>query len=166
MTTVVAVLVVGLAGGLWYVTGRESRAAADRLGDLVVSEPHRGRDHVPSTTTDAAPTSGDHQGGAVCGVYDRVMTADQQIHTLEHGAIVYQYRPDDVQDTEVQALADLADEFGSHVLVAPNPDLDAPFVATAWTRKMRLDEVDVDRARDFGVAFTGNGPESVACPLN
>ena len=68
-------------------------------------------------------------------------------------------------EDHVEALAELAREFGSHVTVAPNPALPEPFVATAWTRHMELPEADVDRARDFAIAFRERGPERVACDV-
>lgn len=71
----------------------------------------------------------------------------------------------DLDRDAVEAIEDLARGFDSHVLVAPNPDLDAPVVATAWTRKLRLQQVDLDALRDFAIMFRQRGPEDVACPL-
>jgi hypothetical protein len=159
------VLVAAIIGGIWFMTGRERRAATAELGDLVVSEPSLGRNHVASTTTDPAPTSGDHLGPAVCGVVLEPLSADVQIHSLEHGSVLFQYRQADVSEEDIAALEQLAHEFGSHVTVAPNPRLPEPFVATAWTRRMELPAVDIDLARSFAVAFRERGPERVDCDV-
>lgn len=165
LTALAAIVLLGGAGAVYLVTSADRRAAEDRLGDLVTVEHDLGRTHVASTTNDPAPTSGPHSGAPVCGVVSRPVPVDAQIHALEHGAVAYQYRDADVGADGVAALADLAEDLGSLVLVAPNPQLDAPVVATAWNRKMRVDEVDVDRLRDFATAFRGRGPEDVPCPL-
>ncbi|MGH3443406.1 MAG: DUF3105 domain-containing protein [Nitriliruptorales bacterium] len=157
--------VVGLVGGLYLATSWDRLAAGRRLGDLVVKERFLGRAHSSPVTTDPAPTSGNHTAGAECGVRSAPVDPSVQIHTLEHGGVVFQYREDDIDPAAIERLEGLAPEFGSHVLVAPNPSVDAPIVATAWTRKMRLDEVDMEALRDFAIAFRGQGPESVRCPV-
>lgn len=148
-------------------TGRERRAALDRLGDAVATERSLGRAHVPSTTAHPAPTSGPHSGAARCGVLPLPLGTDSQIHSLEHGSVPFQHREADVDadDVAVEALAELAHEFGSHVTIAPNPHLSQPFVATASTRRMALPTVDLDRARDFAIAFRQRGPERVDCDV-
>lgn len=159
----VIVLVSAVAGSLWYVTGRDRREAAARLGDLVVSEADLGRTHVASTSSQPAPTSGPHSGPAVCGVLHGPLGVDSQIHSLEHGSVLFQYRAGDVGDDDVEGLERIAREFGSHVTVAPNPALPEPFVATAWTRRAEFAAVDLDQARDFAIAFRQRGPERVDC---
>lgn len=162
---VAVLLVLAVIAGVWFVTGRERRAAVASLEDLVVVEDSRGRDHVASTTSDPAPTSGAHLGPAVCGVFSEPLSPDVQIHSLEHGSVLFQYREADVSESDIDALAQIANDFGSHVTVAPNPRLPEPFVATAWTRRMELPAVDRDRARDFATAFRERGPERVDCDL-
>lgn len=161
----VLTLVAAVAVSLWWVTGRDRREAEARLGTVVVREANLGRDHVPSTSTAAAPTSGPHSGPAVCGVLHGPLGVDSQIHSLEHGSVLFQYRPDDVSSEDIDSLGRLAGEFGSHVTVAPNPSLAEPFVATAWTRRAEFAAVDLDRARDFAIAFRQRGPERVDCDV-
>jgi hypothetical protein len=157
--------VAAIVGGVWLVTGRDRREALARLGDAVVAERSIGRDHVASTTTEPAPTSGPHSGPALCGVYSRPFDPDAQIHSLEHGSVLFQYREGDVSDAEIDALDRIAEEFGSHLTVAPNPGFREPFVATAWTRRMESPAVDLDRARNFAIAFRQRGPERVPCDV-
>jgi hypothetical protein len=162
---IAVLLVAALVGGVWYLAGSERREASARLGDLVITEASLGRDHVPSTTADPAPTSGPHLGPALCGVYFEPLSADEQIHSLEHGSVLFQYREGDVSESEIDQLEDLAREFGSHVTVAPNPQLPTPFVATAWTKRMELPRIDADLARDFAILFRERGPERVDCDV-
>ena len=49
------------------------------------------------------------------------------------------------------------------VLVAPNPDIDASVVATAWGRRLRLDRADGSLLRAFVTAHAGIGPQVMAC---
>lgn len=139
------------------------REAVARRGDVVATEANLGRAHVASTSSDPAPTSGPHSGPAVCGVFSRPLDADAQIHSLEHGSVLLQYRPDDATEEDIEELGRIAGDFGSHVTVAPNPRLPGPFVATAWTRRAEFATVDVARARDFAIAFRQRGPERVDC---
>lgn len=159
----VALLLAAVAGVV-YLAGSERRAAQARLGELVAVEESRGRAHTATVTAEAAPTSGPHLEGAVCGVQRTPVPPGAQIHALEHGAVAFQYRPGELEPDHVSSLESLGDEFGDHVLVAPNPSLDAPVMATAWTRRMALDEVDTALLRDFATAFRTRGPESAACP--
>lgn len=155
---------VGLIAGGVYLAGSERRAARDLLGDRVVPEASLRRDHIPSATQDPTPTSGPHSGPAVCGVQSTPVPADAQIHALEHGAVAFQYRQEQTEDDEIAALEELAAGYDTDVLVAPNPALDAPIVATAWRHRMRLDEADPELLEAFTTAFRGRGPENVDCP--
>ena len=157
--------VAGLIAGGFYLAGSERREARDLLGDRVAVESSLGRDHVPSTTQDPTPTSGPHSGPAICGVQSVPIPADAQIHALEHGAVAFQYLPDRLDSAELAGLTDLAEGYDTDVLVAPNPGLDSPVVATAWTRRMLLDDLDLDVLETFATAFRGRGPENVDCPV-
>ncbi|MEX2549695.1 MAG: DUF3105 domain-containing protein, partial [Nitriliruptoraceae bacterium] len=79
-------------------------------------------------------------------------------------AVAFQYLPHQIGDADLAALEALADGYDSDVLVAPNPGLDAPIVATAWTRRMELETADPVLLEAFASAFRGRGPESVDCP--
>lgn len=108
----------------------------------------------PDYATDP-PTSGPHEPGpARSGVLDEPLSRPQQVGQLEAGAVLLQYRPDlDAgQRAELEALA------GDRVVVAPNPDLPTPVVATAWVRKMECRAVDAGALRAFAEAHVGQGP--------
>ncbi|MBS3940758.1 MAG: DUF3105 domain-containing protein [Actinobacteria bacterium] len=159
-----AALVLAAVTGAVYLSGNERRAAQARLGGLVAVEDNRGRAHTATATAEPAPTSGPHLEGAVCGVQRAPVPPGAQIHALEHGAVALQYRPDELEPDDVSSLESFGAELGDHVLVAPNPSLEVPLMATAWTRRMVLDEVDAALLRDFATAFRTRGPESAPCP--
>ena len=100
------------------------------------------------------PTSGPHQPGPVIGgVVDTPLSRPQQVGQLEAGAVLLQHR-----DLPTAELAELEALAGDQVIVAPNPDLPAPVVATAWTRKLICEAVDVDALAAFAEAHAGAGP--------
>jgi hypothetical protein len=106
--------------------------------------------------TSDPPTSGPHQPGPeVDGVADEPLPPPIQVGILERGDVLVQFDPS-LDDAAVAGLEELA---GSDVVVAPNPDLPAPVVATAWLFKRTCDAVDVEALTAFAAAHAGQGPE-------
>ena len=118
--------------------------------------------HVVGTEEDIdylsdPPTSGPHQPApAVEGVSDAPLARPVQVGVLERGDVLLQHDPD-LADSQRAELEDLA---GDGVVVAPNPDLPAPVVATAWLYKQTCDEVDASSLREFVDDRAGKGPEA------
>ena len=106
--------------------------------------------------TSDPPTSGPHQPGPpVEGVADEPLTRPVQVGVLEQGDVLLQHRP----DLPAEQVAELEGLAGEGVVVAPNPDLEDPVVATAWLYKRTCDGVDVDALRDFADERRGKGPD-------
>lgn len=106
--------------------------------------------------TSDPPTSGPHQPGpAVGGRLDEPLARPVQVGILERGDVLLQHDPD-LPAADLEALADLA---GDRVVVAPNPDLPDPVVATAWLFKRTCDAVDATALQDFVDERVGKGPE-------
>lgn len=148
-----AVVVVGLVAGVLFSRTDPRRAARVMLGDQVRTEPEG------EATTAPAPSSGVRAGGPTCGVTASPVTLQTQVDALAAGIVVVQYREEDDVDELARALADRS----TRALVAPNADLDAPVVATAWGRRLRLDRVDRQLLRAFVTAHAGIGPHVVDC---
>lgn len=101
------------------------------------------------------PTSGPHQPGpARSGVLDEPLSRPVQVGQLEAGAVLLQH-DDQLPDDQLTALEALA---GDRVIVAPNPDLPAPVVATAWTVKLQCQAVDVAALTEFVADHRGQSP--------
>lgn len=99
---------------------------------------------TPSYLSDP-PTSGPHVASRpTTGVQDEPIDDVQQVSTLEVGIVIVQHR--DLDADELAAVEVLADRTTA---VAPDPDLDARVVATAWGLSMRCDGVDPDALEQF-----------------
>ena len=149
----VAVVVVALVAGIVFSRTDPQRAATILLGDQVLTEPEG------EVTRGSAPTSGQFDGGPTCGVMTDPVAPEQQVDALAAGVVVVQYRSADDAQAVTEALAGRPTE----VLVAPNADLDAPVVATAWGRRLRLERVDAPVLQAFVTAHAGIGPRVTAC---
>ncbi|MGH9155582.1 MAG: DUF3105 domain-containing protein [Acidimicrobiales bacterium] len=91
------------------------------------------------------PTSGAHLAGAPAGdVLRTPLPRPEQVGVLEEGGVLLQHR--DLGDADQRRLEALA---GDGVVVAPNPDLDAAVVATAWRQRLRCQQVEVATLRTF-----------------
>ena len=101
------------------------------------------------------PTSGPHQPTPpVEGVLADPLPRPVQVGVLERGDVLLQHDPDLPADQRA-ALEALA---GPGVVVAPNPDLPDPVVATAWVAKRTCAEVEVGALEDFIAERRGKGP--------
>ena len=148
-----AVVVVALVAGVVFSRTDPRRAATLLLGDQVLTEPEG------EATSAPAPSTGDRAGGPSCGVVTEPVAVQAQVDALAAGVVVVQYREAADAEAVTEALANRPDE----VLVAPNPDIDASVVATAWGRRLRLDRADGSLLRAFVTAHAGIGPQVMAC---
>jgi hypothetical protein len=97
------------------------------------------------------PTSGPHVSGALpTGALDQAIPGAVQVAILEQGHVVVQYR--DIPDADVSQVRDLASD---QVVVAPNPDLPKPVIATAWTYKLSCSALDLPAVQKFIRAHEG-----------
>lgn len=102
------------------------------------------------------PTSGPHLSGRPpTGVLEQAIDRPTQVLVLEEGGVLLQHR--DLAEDDVARLRPLA---GDQVVVAPNPDLPVPVVATAWLAKQRCERVDVEALRQFVDDHVGRDPEA------
>jgi hypothetical protein len=118
----------------------------------------------PSYNSDP-PTSGPHGGSVPCGVRSDPVPDPPQVHALEHGAVMVQYRPEDLSSAEVRSV----EGFGQReheVMVAPRPDSTDPVEVTAWTKLLALDRVDSEKIQVLIDRYRGTtAPEAGApCP--
>lgn len=111
----------------------------------------------PGYLTDP-PTSGPHAPSAARhGVAEEPLLRSEQVGQLEAGVVLLQHDGTLAAD-DLAALEALADQ--PDVLVAPNDDLPAPVVATAWTRKLvcaSLDGGGTEALATFVADLAGRG---------
>ena len=112
------------------------------------------------------PTSGPHAiQPAACGIYREPVTDIQQVHTLEHGAILVQYDPS-LPEEDVVRLEELGPFHRRPDPGGPRSGMPAPIAVTSWATVMLLDEVDEDIINAFHLRYEDQSPEPLAvCPL-
>jgi len=110
----------------------------------------------PQYTTDP-PTSGPHQAvGEVEAVQADPIPRPRQVGILESGRVLVQFGP----DLDAGARTALTALAGDEVVVAPNDELPAPVVATAWLHKMTCTGVDAEALTAFADDWAGLPQES------
>ncbi|TDB83900.1 DUF3105 domain-containing protein [Actinomadura sp. KC216] len=153
---VVATVVIGYA----FMQSRPSSADESIAG--MVTKDGLSRDHTTSTVkydTDP-PMGGDHDAAwHNCNgrVYDTPLRNENAVHSLEHGAVWFAYRPG-LPAAQLDALK--AKVTGTdYTFLSPYPSLDAPIVLTAWGRQLKLQDASDKRADQFLRAFV-KGPQT------
>ncbi len=151
------------------------REQAQAAGCTFRQFPSEGRDHTNDPVTNYRtnpPTSGAHNPlPAQDGVYapGNEPNKENLVHALEHGRVLFQYKPGTPQPTvdRLRALAqeELEGSAGYHTLVMQNNTRMRPAVAAvAWTRSLtcpRLNDAAADAMRTFRTAYTDKAPEFV-----
>jgi hypothetical protein len=162
---VVAVAALGLSSGL--LLGRAAPGTASRaaISGLVQEEP--AGDPPPGATEPPAPTSGDPDAGSpVCGVHASPLDPADQVATLAVGRALLQYRPQDVSAAGVASIERLVLTDPDAVVVAANPALPTPVVATAWGRRLLRDEADASLLARFVDAYAAAAPRPGTAPCS
>ncbi|CAN5630655.1 DUF3105 domain-containing protein [soil metagenome] len=124
--------------------------------------------HVTGTVEydSTPPVHGAHapQPGA-CGVHAEAIPDENQVHSLEHGAVGIQYRPD-VDPQDIEKIEDIARSFDASVFSAPYPGMATPIAVSSWGELMRLETLDTGAINDYIAQFRGEGPEEGASCSN
>jgi hypothetical protein len=140
--------------------------AARAAGCTTESFPSEGRNHVtePVRYKSNPPHSGPHNPvPADDGIYDEAPRTESLVHSLEHGRIVMQFRPQ-VSDEVKGQLKSLYEEDPSHMVLVPNARMPYEVAATAWTKVLACPKAApavFDAIRAFKVRYRDRGPEYV-----
>jgi hypothetical protein len=148
-----AIVILGGAGGWLY-----ARYAEPLPGAFVAS---LGNEHIqtaesPHTPYNSnPPTSGPHLPYiAPWGIHTRPIPRELQVHNLEDGGVVVNYKPE-CADQVLPGLQTIVRRYSDRVLLAPYPGLDACIALTAWTRIDKLEGLDERRVTRFIDAYRG-----------
>ena len=107
------------------------------------------------------PTSGDHWPvWAQCGVHDTPIENERQVHNLEHGFVVIQYKTDDkaVID-QLKKIVEKLPGWPNFYVLAPYPTMEPTIALTAWRVMQPLTTPDEKAIQDFAKAYRTQGPE-------
>ena len=147
---VLAAILVGLAVYLW---------SASRPGQWVRSlgNAHLGsaeEKHEPYNSN--PPTSGPHLPYiAPWGIHTEPIPRELQVHNLEDGGVVVQYRCATPCPDLVDQLARIVRRYETQVILAPYPGMRMRIALTAWTRLDAFDDFDEARIERFIRAYRG-----------
>jgi hypothetical protein len=104
------------------------------------------------------PAGGEHNPvWQNAGFYEEPVRNETAVHTLEHGAVWITYQPDLPQEQK-DAIRELS-EAQTCVLASPYEGLDAPVVASAWGKQLRLESAD-DPALERFIQTYHQGPQT------
>jgi len=151
---------------------------AKAAGCVYRSFPDEGRDHTADKRTAAdyktnPATSGTHDptpAGDGLYVPGNEPEIGAWVHTLEHGRILFQYKPGTDKDVVAQLTTlfneDVADSGGAYhsVLMQNNSKMTAQVAAVAWRHSMTCSEFTpktIGAFRSFREALIDQGPEVV-----
>jgi hypothetical protein len=156
------------------VRDRNLQSAAETAGCELRTVPSEGSTHVNTEVEyrNNPPTSGNHNPeAALDGIYEtgNEPAPENWVHTLEHGRVIFQYKPGTPQNVidQLEALAaePLNGSEGYKTLVMQNnTGMEPQVVALAWTQELtceRFSEGFFDAARAFRAAYTDKGPEFI-----
>src|SRR3954468_20413845 len=176
LAVIAAIAVVALAGGGDNKADTSNLAAdAKAAGCTFQSFKSEGRNHTTGKVKYKTnpPTSGNHNPTpAQDGLYapGNEPAPENWVHSLEHGRILFQYKPGTPQ-SQVAQLQKIAEEkfngtAGYHVLMfRNNTKMPTQFALVAWTKSLtcnKLDSKSEDVMREFRSTFTDKGPELIS----
>lgn len=143
------------AGAVWLARGPSAACGPEVHDRLDARSLQHALPGAPWPTYETEPpTSGPHQSGRLPGgVLGDPLPGPVQVGALEAGQVLLQHR--DLAPPDRAALEGLG---GPLVVVAPNPALPSPVVASAWRTRQPCDQVDVAALRRFVRDHAGDGP--------
>lgn len=157
-----AAVILILAIGGWRVYKLAPKTNEPPPGQFYEAQ---SRDHILSGASHPdynsnPPTGGWHYAApAQTGIYDKEFPDEEIVHNLEHGHIWISYRPDLAAD-QVEKLAEIAQSYGSRIIITLRAKNDSPIAVVAWQYLLKMDSVDEEQIRNFVKAHRNiAGPE-------
>jgi hypothetical protein len=157
---VVGVLALAALGGAIAVILLIDRSQAPPDLPGVESFENLSREHTygPVSYEQDPPVGGPHHPAwQNQGMYEEPVPNERAVHTLEHGAVWITYAPD-LSEDQKDVLWEIV-ESQNCLLASPYQGLNAPVVASAWGKQLRLESVDDPELEEFIRAYRV-GPQS------
>ncbi len=150
-----AVILVLLIAALFYL-GTQGPAIANSgiEGLVILPDPGAGHQEGDIHDDNEVPAGGAHNAQwQNCGIYEQPIRQENVVHSMEHGAAWIAYQPE-LPPEQVETLRDLVRRERSRqreplIVLAPQPGLDVPIVATAWRVQLDLDDASDERLVQF-----------------
>ncbi|GIK36621.1 MAG: hypothetical protein BroJett011_04540 [Chloroflexota bacterium] len=149
------VLLVLAVIGLFYLGNQRLGPVSDDIeGALIFPEQGRGHQEGDIVYPEDAPVGGIHSPEWLnCGIYEQPVRRENVIHSMEHGAVWIAYQSE-LPTEQVETLRTLVrqEQAGTQerwIVLAPQPGLDDPVVASAWRVQLRLDDASDPRLVQF-----------------
>jgi hypothetical protein len=167
------ITIVAIAAALYFGVELLRQADEAKAGDKVETQP---ANHIPACVpnyTTTPPTSGCHQPNwDSWGIHTSPIANDLQVHNLEHGGVIVQYRQavTGVSDEYIDDLTSFVNDLRKEsryckLILAPYPTLEPTIAITAWGWIQTLEDFDEEIIKKFVDDHIGNeGPEfSASC---
>jgi Protein of unknown function (DUF3105) len=147
---IVGVVVLAVAAFAWWAAHRPGQSVPTLGNKHLATE---NEPHIPYNSD--PPTSGPHFNYiAHWGIHTEPIPRELQVHNLEDGGVLVQYRcPAGCPDL-VQKLAAVVTRH-RWVILAPYPGMDHRLALTAWARIDKFDTFDEGRIARFIAAYEG-----------
>jgi hypothetical protein len=155
--TVIGVIVLAAIG----FAGWQAFKPAQAIAGLVEKNDLK-RDHVevPVTYDTSPPMGGAHHPvwqNCDGRVYDQPVKNEHAVHSLEHGAVWFTYRPG-LPAGELDKLKKKVEGL-DYTMLSPVQGQDAPIVLTAWGKQVKVNKADDERVNAFLKAYL-KGPQT------
>ena len=173
ITIGIAIVVLGLVVTLVAFQRQEESGpigvAAEQAGCTDIEEHEdEGNNHLEIGTPfddyrTNPPTSGNHwEQPAAFGFYADPQPKQQLVHNLEHGQIVFWYRPDAPQET-IDQIEEIVEEERVASVATPYDTIEDPytFAMTAWGASQSCERVSEEVVNEFRERYQGKGPERI-----
>ena len=179
---ITALTLIMLMGGVWLLSSQgakeKTKLAETLLGEEIIENPSsihvpRNEQHAPYKSN--PPTQGPHWGDGVAGpgIKDTEVADELLIHSMEHGAVVVWYKPQEVSPTEgtpsaslaslslqeVEKLKQIFSSVGGKKIMVPRKSMETPIALTSWGRLMKLQSLDEVTIKQFIETNNDRAPE-------
>lgn len=164
---IVAAVVIAAVRGSGTVTTEAPVAGSLASTGPIETIPLQGSQHIAQGAShprynSMPPTSGWHYAApAAWGVTTAIVPNETQVHNLEHGGIIIQYK-ESGDSALVAQLTTLVKSYPTKILLAPYPNMPDRITLTAWGARQTYGEYDETAMRAFIARYLNKGPENAA----